>query len=263
MVVLAVGCTSSTASPPATLVSTTVLPTTSTTTVLIPGQLDTVVLVGDSLAQQSSSFLEFLETGKKFVAKFFGGTAPCDWLQTDLGLSQSSVLVISFTGNSLTSCMSDGTGGFLDGVAMIDKYRADIRQLVSEARTAGAAVVLVGQPVEAPTVADHDKVEAVNDIYRDLTDEPYVTFVDAGATVEAPDGSFARSLPCVAYEPKCAKSGSNVVRSDDGRHFCPGKYLDPCPVYASGAFRFAFAIATAVNGFGAIDGPEPSSTLAP
>ena len=87
-------------------------------------------------------------------------------------------------------------------------------------------------------------------------------FVDAGAAVEAPDGSFVHSLPCVTYEPKCAKSGSNVVRSDDGRHFCPGKYLDPCPVYASGAFRFAYAIAAGVNEFGAIDASEPSSTLA-
>ena len=43
-----------------------------------------VVLVGDSLAQEATPYLRFLAGSKQFVPKFWGGTAPCDWLSVDL-----------------------------------------------------------------------------------------------------------------------------------------------------------------------------------
>jgi len=73
-----------------------------------------------------------------------------------------------------------------------------------------------------------------------------VAFVDAGAAVETPDGSFAATLPCLPGEAECGPDGTNPVRNDDGVHLCPGA-SGPCPVYSSGAFRFASAIAAAIQ----------------
>jgi hypothetical protein len=206
-----------------------------------------VVLVGDSLAEQAAPFLEPLIAPKTLIPQFFGGTAACDWLTHDLGITATSIAVISFTGNSLTPCMSDGAGSYLNGQAAIDRYHAAIIALVAKARFVGARVLLVGQPMHA--VFDNDIVDGLNKIYADLADkEPDVDFVDAGAAVENPDGSFASTLPCQQGEPQCDPSGTNVVRNADGLHFCPGSPpAGPCPGYASGAFRFANAIAQAVS----------------
>lgn len=73
------------------------------------------------------------------------------------------------------------------------------------------------------------------------------------ATVENADGSPAQSLPCVPGEVECESSGWNVVRNDDGVHLCPGLNVNPCPVYSSGAWRFANAIAIAAANPSAFD----------
>jgi hypothetical protein len=209
-----------------------------------------VVFVGDSLAEQAGPYLAPLLGTKALVPQFFGGTAPCDWLAKDLQINSGSVVVISFTGDSLSPCMADGAGGQLAGQAVVAKYRTDVEALVSEARSAGARVLLVGQPVHEDP-ASTEIVDGVNAIYADLSnDNKSIRFVDAGAAVENPDGTFAHSLPCLAGEAECDPSGNNVVRSDDGLHFCPGSApAGPCPDYSSGAFRFASAIAAAVDKF--------------
>ena len=86
----------------------------------------------------------------------------------------------------------------------------------------------------------------INAIYRDLAQVPKVAFVDAAAAAENPDGTFAHDLPCAPYESTCDPSGRNVVRSDDGVHFCPGLHTQPCPAYSSGAYRFAWMITLAL-----------------
>jgi hypothetical protein len=122
--------------------------------------------------------------------------------------------------------------------------------LVAEIRHAGANVVLVGQAQRGPAAGDGPSglmvVRGLNDIYRDLATNEGVSFVDAGATVETVDGEFTITLPCTEGEVRCGPGGRNPVRSDDGVHLCPGRSPSPCSVYASGAFRFARAIATAV-----------------
>jgi len=205
-------------------------------------------LVGDSLAEEAAPYLQRLLGGKAFVPQFFAGTAPCDWLGKDLQATETSIVVISFTGNSRTPCMSDGAGGYLHGQALVDKYRADIGALIAEARSAGAHALLVGQPTRASVVAGNDEVQGINHVYTDLADASGISFVDAGAAVETADGSYAERLACLPGEAECAASGSNDMRNDDGLHFCPGPPTPgPCPVYSSGAFRFASAIAVAVN----------------
>jgi hypothetical protein len=209
--------------------------------------LGKVVLVGDSLAQEADPVLRFLLAPTEVVPKFWGGTAPCDWLDVDLEADARTVVVVSFTGNSLTTCMSDGRGGFLTDEALVARYRADVTVLVDRARAAGAAVVLVGQPVRAARFDAEVEVAGINDVYRSLAAElDGVSFFDAGAAVEAPDGSFTERLPCSPYDRDCSADGTTVVRGD-GVHFCPVAGENPCPVWSSGAFRFALGLAEAAQ----------------
>ncbi len=222
-------------------------PTDSPTTTVALREVSSVVLVGDSLGEQISPYLQPLVAPRSFGPNVYGGTAPCDWLQKDLPITDETVVVFSFIGNSLTPCMEDGAGGHLVGQALVDKYQADITALTTEARDAGARVLLVGQPARGDSASGNDLVDGLNEMYAALANEPDVSFVDAGASIENPDGSFAQSLPCWTEE-SCGPDGSNVVRNDDGLHLCPGPPEPvPCAVYASGAHRFAQAIADAIN----------------
>ena len=206
-----------------------------------------IVLVGDSLAQETYPLLQFLSSGKPVTPKFWGGTAPCDWLDVDLEADASSVVVITFTGNTLTDCMADGRGGHLIDEALIAKYRTDLGVLVDRARQAGARVVLIGQPLRAPSFDADLEVNGINAVYQDYARAfPYVSFIDAGATVETPDGRYTDRLPCTPFDTDCAPDGTTIVRSD-GVHFCPIVGQNPCTIWASGAFRFGSAIATAAN----------------
>lgn len=212
-----------------------------------------LVLVGDSLSHEASGLVAFLTAPKQFVPKFWGGTAPCDWVDNDLQATRSTVVVISFTGNSLTPCMADGAGGFLEHEAFAEEYRGDLEVLITRARRAGARVVLVGQPQRAPSFDHEDRVAAINGMLQEFaTRWAFVSYVDAGAAVEAPDGQFADRLPCTQFDIDCAADGQTVVRGD-GVHFCPVVNVTPCPVYSSGALRFALAISSAANDPAAFD----------
>jgi hypothetical protein len=220
------------------------------------GDAREVVLVGDSIALEASPYLRSALDGPELEERTFGGSAPCDWLDNDLGLRREQVVVISFIGNSLTDCMADGAGGHLQGEALVERYRADVAELVRQVRSAGATVLLVGQPQRGPATLGDGRADLVvaglHDVYAELAQAEGVAFVDAGAALESEDGSFAAELRCLTEEPECGPDGSNPVRSDDGVHLCPGPSRSPCPVYSSGAFRFARAIAEALDESGAI-----------
>ncbi len=215
--------------------------------------IDRIVLVGDSLAQETFSFIEYLTPAATVSPRFWGGTAPCDWLGADLGSGPSSVVVITFTGNSLTPCMADGAGGHLADDALVERYRADLGVLVDRARRSGARVVLVGQPYRAPSFDADLEVAGINEVLQQYAASfAHVSFVDAGAAVETPDGRYAERLPCTPTDSDCAPDGTTVVRGD-GVHFCPIAGENPCSVWSSGAFRFGAAIAGAANDPAAFD----------
>jgi hypothetical protein len=87
-------------------------------------------------------------------------------------------------------------------------------------------------------------------------------WIDAGeqqnAPIVNPDGTFAQALPCTSWETGSfcgtAGPGMNIVRAPDGIHFCPGQAGGPngtvptdCPVYDSGAMRYALYTALVVG----------------
>ena len=146
------------------------------------------------------------------VPQFLGGSAPCDWLANNVQVASGSVFVISFTGNSLSPCMSDGDDGHQSGTAVVDKYRGDVSALVTDAVSAHARVLLVGQPVHADTIPGNEIVAGLNSLSSSLAKGANVTFVDAGAAVENSDGTFAKFLPCLPGETECGRSGATSSR---------------------------------------------------
>lgn len=208
---------------------------------------DRLVLVGDSLAHEVSPVIRYVTPDKTFVRRFHGGTAPCDWIDADLEATNSTVVVISFSGNNLTPCMIDETGANLTDEELVEKYRTDVGVLIDQATTAGAWVVLVGQPVRHPSFDADLEVAGINAVYQEYAAaRAQVSYVDAGQFVEAPDGRYTDRMPCLDLDTDCAPDGTTLVRSD-GIHFCPVIGALPCPVWSSGATRFGLGIAAAAN----------------
>jgi hypothetical protein len=208
---------------------------------------DRLVLVGDSLADATAPVIRFVTPGKAFVRKYWGGTAPCDWIDDDLEATPTTVVVITFSGNNLTTCMLDGTGAPLIDEPLVGQYRVDVGVLIDHARAAGAWVVLVGQPLRHPRFDADLEVEGINAMYREYASTiPHVSYVDAGHLVETTDGHYTDRLPCIQFDTDCAPDGTTMVRGD-GVHFCPVVDVVPCPVWSSGAFRFGLGIASAAS----------------
>jgi hypothetical protein len=214
-----------------------------------------VTLYGDSLGFESKDELADQLRGEAGLTPVTqGGAALCDALPQmtqDLDRRKPNLALIQFSGNNITDCMHQADGTALEGAALIDKYASDAEQAVSILRGRGVAVYFVGSPI-----AESSSVPAsINAEYQKIAQrwsnrgEP-VFYVDAGAAVLAPDGQFTSMLPCLPTETAgmgCT-DGQIIVRAPDGIHFCPALSggTTPCPVYSSGAHRFAAAMAEPV-----------------
>ncbi len=208
-----------------------------------------IALYGDSLSMQSAQDFQYLASasGAQVLLGAYSGWAPCDVLPQipgDISSWEPNVAVIEFSGNAFTPCMHGYTVGTSPYYA---KYRSDIQAAIDQFVHHHVRVVLVGVPLDLwPNL--NANVTILNAMYKQLAAaQPGVTYTDAGQAVLA-DGRFALRLPCLPSEPCTGPSGTNVVRSPDGVHFCPtgntrvsGPY-DLCDVYSSGAFRFAAAM---------------------
>ena len=191
----------------------------------------------------------------------FGGTAICDMLDDMAALAaviDLAAVHIAFSGNALTPCMAGLVPGSPE---YLHKYRDDALAAIAIFAPAGTRVFLVAPPAMTNAGSDDGRVQQLlADVYKEIVfaDRRRVSFVDAGAAVENPDGSFARTLPCLPAEPcvgpVSAGVGTNVVRSADGVHFCPTRtgneqgLVERCPVHSSGAYRYALAMVTSLGG---------------
>ncbi|MEY4231076.1 MAG: hypothetical protein RLZZ362_1925, partial [Actinomycetota bacterium] len=165
------------------------------------------------------------------------------------GADRATLVVVSFTGNSLTPCMTAPDGGLLQGEQLVERYRYDVGAIIDAARRAGARVLLVGQPLPMAALGADAAVDGINQMYRTYAAQyPFVAYVDAGAAVESPDGTYTDRLPCTRFDPDCGPDGTTIVRGD-GVHFCPALERDPCLVWSSGAFRFGMSVASATNNY--------------
>lgn len=213
-----------------------------------------VILYGDSIsAQVEPYFNQFAsDAGRATVVDHvYPGTAPCNWLPqmlADASSGTTAVAVLQFSGDDF-GCESEPVGT----PAYYQTYQQQVTEAAQAFAAAGAHTFLIGYPISFSEVetqeADWDEL---NQVYAGIAASvPDTTFVNAGASVEADGGRFAWTLPCLSGEPYCGPGGKNVVREDDGGHFCP---LDPndgvnCGDYASGSIRFAEAMARPVTQF--------------
>jgi hypothetical protein len=214
-----------------------------------------VALYGDSLSVESQEELRADLGGEASLRPVVqGGAALCDALaaiQQDLDRRKPNIAIIQFSGNNITSCMQLGEGEPLEGADLVAKYAGDAELAVALLRDRDVIVYLVGSPI-----AERSSVPAaINAEYRRIADRwaangGGVFYVDAGASVLTPSGSYTETLPCRPWESADlgCEGGQIVVRAPDGIHFCPtlSGGNETCPVYSSGAERFAGAIATPV-----------------
>jgi hypothetical protein len=211
-----------------------------------------VYVFGDSLVDQAKPYLrrDFTK-GHGFALRVeaLSGTATCDWFENAKRAEREfkpEVVVMSFSGNALGRCMQNADGSALGNDEYVAKYRGDTERIL---RTfAGVPVYLVGAPVSG---SGDDRVWR---LYRELAPEhDDVHFVDGGKYL-TPKHRYAATMPCLRGEactgPVVDGVRHNVVRTPTDRaHFCPEDpgFGQPCPVYSSGAYRFARAMYEAVR----------------
>lgn len=214
-----------------------------------------IALYGDSLSMESAQYFQFFAKadGDPVLLGAYSGMAICDVLPrmpSDATSWKPNIAVLQFSGNAFTACMKGYTFGT---PAYYDKYRRDAQSAIDILHGHGIRVLLVGAPLDSSARLS-ENVTRLNAMYADLARANRgVSYVDAGRSVLA-DGKFTWTLPCLAFEPCPGSSGTNVVRSPDGLHFCPtgkapieGPYA-VCDVYSSGALRFALAMLGAAIG---------------
>lgn len=213
-----------------------------------------VALYGDSLSWEARELfvaeLASRAPAAPVTVRTHGGTALCDWLdqmRADAAGLAGGVAVVQFSGNNFTPCMLDRSGVGLTGESLVDRYRADAETAIAVFRSTGTTVLLAGAPI-----VDSE----LNAMYGELAERhDGVVYVPAGDAV-FDGGRWTATLPCLPGEPceggvDASGTPVNVVRAPDALHFCPtgaeGRGPDDdCPVWSSGAYRFALALAAPV-----------------
>ena len=216
---------------------------------LPPAGPSKIALYGDSLGMEAGPDFSYIAraAGASTLVRTYGGLAVCDWLPTmsaDATSWQPSAVVLEFSGDAFTPCMS---GAAIGTQQYYQKYSADVQAAIDIFRPYGTKVFIVGVPYDA-SAAENQNVTDLDQIYESVAAaNAGVTYVNAGQAIMA-DGAFTWTLPCLPSEPCTGPSGTNVVRAPDGVHLCPtGQttiqgYFAVCNVYSSGAYRFAVAM---------------------
>jgi hypothetical protein len=219
------------------------------------------VVYGDSLAFETRDLLarDGTTAGMNVQVRAFGGLALCDALnslRTDLATRRPSVVALEFIGNSFTPCMRDRAGRPLAaGTAAYEaRWRADLTTAATLARRAGTRLVWATAP-EPKSAAGAAAVRRLRTIAASvLAGVPGTRVTSVGDAVLA-HGGFSATLPCLPDEGAtrgCAH-GRIAVRAPDGIHFCPRDphavqgVVGDCPVYSSGARRYASAFTAALQ----------------
>lgn len=236
-----------------------------------------VLVYGDSLAWEAKDDMERL-LGPDFVVHLatFGGTAICDYtadILRDVQFLQARMVVLAFSGNSLTTCMLPPSGTRDDNAWIETKYQRDVEFLISQLGARGISMTLVGAPPRLDRILDGVPIirpatwtigaiptnlrsvqPNVNAVYetaavRARSNGYDVGYVDGGRWLKAPGGTWTKVEECQLFDPPSSCDGGLVaVRSYDLVHFCPevltaiDGVVVPCEVYSGGAFRYAATI---------------------
>ena len=220
-----------------------------------------VALYGDSLASESRAAFaaRMIErspsaAGDEVTVSTFPGTALCDYraeIVADLTTRRPQVIVLEFSGNSLTECMRNERGANLrigsDGWR--DRYLDDLHAIVKVANATDTTVVWgTAPPVDTPG-SPTDYPRRITGAVRALAERtPNLEVADTGAALTTDGHSYRPTLPCRSDEREICTDGHVVVRSDDRLHFdCHGALAvrTTCDGYSAGARRYGEALADA------------------
>ncbi len=219
-----------------------------------------VNIYGDSLTVQAAPYLNAIGKvyGLTVKVRAFSGTAPCDFLpllESDLRKRKPDLVLFAFSGNSIATCMLDGSGHPLVGDAVLAKYAADTDTAIAETTRAHVPFVLASPPAPFAKAATWKQFD---DLYRSVAaSHPGVNYVDAGQDI-APGGEFSATQQCMPFEVNlpqartaCHGPDADIaVRGPDGAHFCGNATLttaNPCSAYSSGAMRYAINLTDAAR----------------
>jgi hypothetical protein len=186
------------------------------------------LVYGDSLSEDAQNYLASYGT---VGARFFGGSAPCNWVtgaESDANSYAPQKVLLQFIGN-LPSCIA--------GRDPQTAYADDLKTLANVWKSRGVPVVMVISP-KTPT----DNLAWARQAELNVAADLGLPVSDAGLTVML-NGGFTYFLPCLAQEAASQGCGSEVtgqirVRAADGVHLGTS---NPDHSYSSGAFRFAAA----------------------
>ena len=228
----------------------------------VPPAKPIVSYYGDSIMVELGVPLRFqLGDDHEVRHQAFGGVALCDYTDTIIAEAERDhpkVVGLQFSGNRFTPCTRPD-GREPTDEEYLEAYRQEATYVVDRLRAVGVTVVFIGSPPEPETsdaIVAFDSA-AVDAVSREVAAASggWATFLDAGAAVAAPDGSWTKQLPCLSFEgPAQGCSGGLIdVRGPDDHHFCPAPPLVPsgeflaCPVWSSGAWRYSARISSFVE----------------
>jgi hypothetical protein len=212
------------------------------------GRAPRVAVFADSLGVEARPHLESLAVERGWQLRFdgHGGTATCDYLDRMRRAADEfapDVVVIQFSGNALTPCITSRAGGDraivgpsgteLDLAAYGAAYLTDTVAAI-EAFGPDVDVVLVGVPVTRG--GSSPAALLVDELYRALAAaHPHVHHLSLDRLL-TPGHAYAEELPCLLVEP-CAPGTLVPVRHPDGGHLCAAP-----PSFCFGGLRFAASI---------------------
>ncbi len=214
---------------------------------------------GDSLTFQDASYLvhDFTSATELKITDF-PGTSLCDWFHSIESVTKTDapkIAVLEFIGN-VSSC----DGNVTAPAQLAAAYKADLKTAVSRLLAAGVAYVIIDEGPRtdctsyAYCAAQPELHTAYKQVIAAYASSAVIYAAKADRAVETAKGKFTQTMLCLPAEVRAhkCKAGSQIqVRNSDRVHFCPvntgsGGALGPCPVYASGAYRFAIGFAQTI-----------------
>ncbi len=216
---------------------------------------------GDSIMYESYWHMVSQFSKKKgwtYHVSAYPGYALCDWLSAiDAKLAtKPSVLVIESQGNSVTSCMKDANGiNYPYGSAgWLNKYKTDFNHVFASANANGVKVLVVYPlPFAAPSLTTYSS-QLTTMIKTEAAKYHNISVTAAPRNAVTSSGKFIWEKSCLATETTAmgcnAVTRKITVRAPDGIHLCPtatGSYnfMNGCPQYSSGEYRYAKALVAA------------------
>ena len=241
-----------------------------------------IYFYGDSLLVEAANYIypALNATTTTVRVNAISGTALCDYVYPQYqdaperyapgGIMQlrpsdaPRVAVLQFSGNAFTPCVLGDAGSRAKIVA---NYSTMLHAAIAHLLAIRTQYVIVGRgPIGLTSQITHDPLPSeLSTGYRAVIasfGNSHVVYDNVADTSVLNNGNFAHYLPCLAAETsngECAglvvggQRNLNIVRAPDGRHFCPtsaanarGQLSSICPVWDSGAMRFAAAFTSQV-----------------